>query len=342
MSVFSIDRILTPQRVPGYVEANARGRPVRKESSRLEGSPCAVRFECPSGFQEVARIGEDMALLTSDFIGSRDYELRDTIEGHDWIHIQLRLSGGGSETIDACQPVETRDRTCIVSRYSAGSSLHRILPAADHWRAICFYFRPGLLRKSLRLSADFLADEWQWLDSDRRMASHSATFALSPSELVAANDVFQCRLVSDLRRVFVAAKATELLAYVLSRFSRQIPARPAHGLSRSEERRIIDAHNIIGEDVGATLTLDQLARKVGTNRTKLASGFKALYGVSVQAHWRELRLQLAHEYLSVQGRSVSDTAFEVGYSDVSSLTRCYLKRFGILPSQARSLHRAVG
>jgi len=85
------------------------------------------------------------------------------------------------------------------------------------------------------------------------------------------------------------------------------------------------------QELGDSLTLAALARRVGLNRTKLALGFKEIYGTSVQAYWRDARLSRARELLQNAGARVTDIALTLGYSELSSFTRAFSRRYGVLP-----------
>jgi AraC-like DNA-binding protein len=80
------------------------------------------------------------------------------------------------------------------------------------------------------------------------------------------------------------------------------------------------------------VTLEMVARQVGINRTKLALGFKQVFGVTVGEYLREHRLDLAREALEQQTRSVGEVAAMAGYCDAGSFTKAFRARYGSLPS----------
>ncbi len=104
-------------------------------------------------------------------------------------------------------------------------------------------------------------------------------------------------------------------------------------LLAADMKRIALARSIMCAHLESTLTLSELARKVGINRTKLALGFKAAYGVSVQAFWRDARLDYARQILRDGQTPVSEVAYSVGYAELSSFTRAFTRRFGIAPRE---------
>ena len=93
--------------------------------------------------------------------------------------------------------------------------------------------------------------------------------------------------------------------------------------------------------LNSTLTLSNLARKVGINRTKLALGFKAVYEVTVQTFWRNAKLDRALQMLREDEVSVTEVALSLGYSELSSFTRAFTRRFGMVPRQCKGEGRRV-
>lgn len=85
------------------------------------------------------------------------------------------------------------------------------------------------------------------------------------------------------------------------------------------------------------LTLGRLARVHGVSRRYMAELF-ADGGVSPAACIREQRLEAAHRALTdprVSGRSVAATAALCGFSDRTTFTRAFVRRFGVTPNSLR-------
>ncbi len=104
-----------------------------------------------------------------------------------------------------------------------------------------------------------------------------------------------------------------------------------------------NARDIIDCEYTTTPTLDYLSRRVGINRTKLALGFKHLFGMGVFEYIQTLQLQTAQELLVGGEQAVSKVAELVGYQAPASFARAYRNYFGYSPSQEKrqsSLHSA--
>lgn len=79
-------------------------------------------------------------------------------------------------------------------------------------------------------------------------------------------------------------------------------------------------------------TIEGLAREVGLNKNKLQSGFKAMYGTTINRYLRDARLRHAKMLLTEDLKSIGEIAEEVGYSNSSQFSRRFQERYGLLPS----------
>jgi AraC-like DNA-binding protein len=84
--------------------------------------------------------------------------------------------------------------------------------------------------------------------------------------------------------------------------------------------------------------LDELAAAAGLSRRSLTRNFKAETGLSV-GRWRQLARLLHGVELLVAGKSVTETAFVLGYDSVSSFVVLCHRHTGLSPA---ALARAVG
>jgi AraC-like DNA-binding protein len=282
--------------------------------------------------QETVRLSDRAFLLASDFAPEVQQPHQQIVNGTDWIHIQFRFSGGGFENISDRHVIETPENSCILARYPRDSLIERQMTAAERWKYVCLFASPGGLADLLDIPASRMPENSGWLIDDEDQIFQSHRVALRPSMALAANDVLSCRLTGDSRRTYMRGKALELLANAMDSLKSACePQRKTVRLTSVDFDRIASARSIMVADLEKTLTLAALARRVGLNRTKLAMGFKEFYGVSVQAFWRDAKLTKARELLRDSDMPVTEVAFSLGYSELSSFTRAFSRKFGILP-----------
>ncbi|MGN6247902.1 MAG: nickel-binding protein [Ginsengibacter sp.] len=83
--------------------------------------------------------------------------------------------------------------------------------------------------------------------------------------------------------------------------------------------------------------IHQLERKLGMSKAQLYRKITAVSDFSPNEFIKEFRLKKALEALSKQSGNVSEVAYSCGFASPSYFSKCFLERFGILPSSlARS------
>lgn len=100
----------------------------------------------------------------------------------------------------------------------------------------------------------------------------------------------------------------------------------------SERDFVHKARDIIISDIKNPPSLTELSRMVGVNRTTLTQSFSKVYGVTVFNFLRRFRLEQSRRLLQAGNQSVTQIAFEVGYSHQKTFSREFKKYFGNAPS----------
>ena len=106
-------------------------------------------------------------------------------------------------------------------------------------------------------------------------------------------------------------------------------------LSLRDIRGIDMACEIIDENIQSPPSLDELTSATGVNRTKLAEGFRILHNKTMTRYRTEKRLERAQRLLLQSDLSVSEIAFETGYSNPANLTRVFTSFYGLSPRAMR-------
>ena len=86
-------------------------------------------------------------------------------------------------------------------------------------------------------------------------------------------------------------------------------------------------------------SLNELAGRVGVSSAKLKQIFPRVCGMPPYAYLRKLRMEKAMRLLNNGEMSVTEAAYEVGYSSLSHFSCVFAKCFGMKPSEARCLKR---
>ena len=95
------------------------------------------------------------------------------------------------------------------------------------------------------------------------------------------------------------------------------------------ERRLSDS----------TLSVDDLAAAMNLSRVQLYRKVKAISGSSPIELLRTARLNRGYQLLIQTNKTVSEIAYEIGFTAPSYFTRCFKNEFGISPSDIQALIR---
>lgn len=159
---------------------------------------------------------------------------------------------------------------------------------------------------------------------------------LTPEMTSVANALLHPAVHSSVRPIYLRAKAVELVCLAIDRLRQpeQVIASTVK-LNKYDISRLHFARQILDE-CRKPPSLGELARRVGVNRNKLAVGFKLVFGVTVGAYHRALRLERAYAQLQDTGISIGRVADEAGYRDAGSFSKAFKRRYGFLPSDLRT------
>lgn len=96
----------------------------------------------------------------------------------------------------------------------------------------------------------------------------------------------------------------------------------------------------IGEQLSQSHTMpssiEEIARDAGMSSSSLQRHFRAAYGMSVFEFIRNAKLDQARRSLMQDGISVSEAAYQAGYSSAANFATAFKRRFGISPKHVRS------
>ncbi|MBO2012974.1 ATP-binding protein [Hymenobacter negativus] len=144
---------------------------------------------------------------------------------------------------------------------------------------------------------------------------------------------------------------TELLATIASLlrsrqllrdvYRRGLVASTGLGLPSLEQAFVARVQQVVIQHLDdETFNVETLARQVALSRTQLHRKLKALTGQAPGDFIRAVRLNRAHELLVGQVGTVSEIAYQVGYSNPANFSTSFARHFGYPPGEARS-KRAV-
>ena len=122
-------------------------------------------------------------------------------------------------------------------------------------------------------------------------------------------------------------------------FIRELLIKLARQYKRSGEgfalSKITALRGEFAQDPKTGWTLSLMAERCGYSESRFSSLYKSVYGVSPMADLLNIRLENARLLLLYTSRTVSDIAYEVGFSTVFYFSSYFKKYFGISPKEYR-------
>ena len=151
---------------------------------------------------------------------------------------------------------------------------------------------------------------------------------------IAATQAFECSYEGELRRLYLIAKAIEIVCAVIQSHVDDDVDGPA--LRRADLEKIKLARQVIEENLDEPLSVSELAAAVGMTVKKLQYGFQALFRGSVGQVYKQVRLSKAMVLVSRSDMPMIDIAIECGYECPGSFTRAFKLAFGSCPTVIRA------
>lgn len=142
--------------------------------------------------------------------------------------------------------------------------------------------------------------------------------------------MLRMRTESAERRIFSLAEILMLIAE--DKTGRKIAN--SKRLSKTEIR-YSQIRSYVNCNYYREITLDEISRFSGMNKTAFCAYFKAQTGKTFVEYLNQIRLKIAAELLKCTDQTVSDIASQVGISDMSYFCRLFKKTFGFTPSEFR-------
>lgn len=156
-------------------------------------------------------------------------------------------------------------------------------------------------------------------------------FYMSPEMLSIIDQIFNNRYEGKAKMLFFKSQITSLLAH----FFGQLSILSEIGIPNDERERLLQAKEILSNNLETPPSLSELSKRIGLNTFKLKKNFKELFGVPVFKYLQNERLNTAYDLLRNQQVTVQEAAWHVGYDSLSSFSNAFAKKFGFRPSEIK-------
>lgn len=289
------------------------------------------------GEHEIMSLEEDLLLTRCDFhsipAAARQSE-RWEFDHRGWLMMHFRLDGFSTDETPDGRRWSLGAETFLLSTSTQRLSIAREL-LGDTWRTVGIACRPSFIMRHLEFPASSLPAELRAFRSGDSEVDFWFAGHLSEQMKTAVDGLLHPPVRTTVRPIYLRAKIIELACLALDHLSTsELKKWGVIELSARDVASVRAARRLLDESETAP-SLEELGRRVGLNRTKLAAGFKQVFGTTVGAYHRDRRLALAREMLTKPGVQIRQAAIAAGYCDMSSFTKAYKARYQALPSELR-------
>jgi len=97
-----------------------------------------------------------------------------------------------------------------------------------------------------------------------------------------------------------------------------------------------EATEIVDQEYGSDLSLDDIARRVASSRRQLQRAYAEIGETTFRDHLTRVRMEKAAELLTSRGLTVREVAHRVGYRQPAQFAKAFRRHLGVAPSDYRA------
>lgn len=142
--------------------------------------------------------------------------------------------------------------------------------------------------------------------------------------------------IPALRNLYLEGRAIDIVAETLSALMRddRWDAR-SDRLSARNAARLARAKEFIAGNLGASISVESIAKEAGLNASGLQQLFRRSEGMSIFEYVRRQRLRRAYAALQGDECTIAEASLLAGYSSAANFATAFRRQFGIAPGDAR-------
>ena len=103
-----------------------------------------------------------------------------------------------------------------------------------------------------------------------------------------------------------------------------------------------EATEIVDQEYGSDLSLDEIARRVASSRRQLQRAYAEIGDTTFRDHLTRVRMDRAAELLATRMFTVREVAHRVGYRQPAQFAKAFRRHRGVAPSDYRAAGGPTG
>jgi AraC-like DNA-binding protein len=169
---------------------------------------------------------------------------------------------------------------------------------------------------------------------------------LKSINITRSSPVYQCEYSNKINGLFIELfnnlktrnigfefKVKGIFYFILNQFLENSKNISNYRRNNEKEDYITDILNFIATNYQRNLSVYQMAKHLGLNRSYFSSLFKKRMGKSIQSYLIQFRIDKAKEMLLHTNYNISEIAYSVGYNDYFSFVKSFKKNTLCTPKE---------
>jgi AraC family transcriptional activator of pyochelin receptor len=149
------------------------------------------------------------------------------------------------------------------------------------------------------------------------------------------NSVLNCQYTGGTKKMFFLSKCIELLVLQSQVFDKSKSKKRVYCKTSYDKERILFAKEYLEQHYDNPPTLTNLAQIAGINEFKLKKGFKEVLGTTAFGYLTNYKMEIAKNKLAQKLTTISQLAYELGYSSPQHFSAVFKNTFGYPPKQLK-------
>ena len=149
------------------------------------------------------------------------------------------------------------------------------------------------------------------------------------------SSLLNCGYTGRIKQLFFLSKSIELLVLQSQAFAGGHLQKQAVCQTEADKERIYHAAEYLVQHYDRPPTLTALAQIVGINEFKLKKGFKEIFGTTAFGYLTNYKMEVAKQQLSQKQATVSEVAYQLGYSSPQHFSTAFKGKFGFSPKELK-------
>lgn len=170
------------------------------------------------------------------------------------------------------------------------------------------------------------------IDENRNAVLFNQNLTITPRMYVLLDEIIKNQHAHGVRRLYIENCIYELMFLQIEQFN-SLKKRNEIRIPNNIEKRIIEARELIDDNLSSPFSILDLAKKVGINDYHLKKGFKELYNNTVYMYTTQKRMEKAKNLLLKHDLNVNEVAYMLGYNDATNFSAAFKKYYGYTPGK---------